>query len=125
MHSHKLQNPGKIVFGLYILLPLASFSHYPLINTWNLNPTALPTLPPSSYSGLSYRLRCNMSDSSSCANAARQLGDLLAQLPVGNVTDSWTKIEITAQNLANGLRIRDGEHFVLGPHRRVRSESWV
>jgi hypothetical protein len=54
-----------------------------------------------------------MSDSSSCANAARQLGDLLAQLPVGDVAESWSKIEMTAQNLANGLRVRGGEDFIL------------
>lgn len=55
-----------------------------------------------------------MRDSSSCANAARQLGDLLAQLPIGNVTESWLNIEATAQSLANGLRVRDGEHFIFG-----------
>ncbi|KIM87000.1 hypothetical protein PILCRDRAFT_815433 [Piloderma croceum F 1598] len=53
-----------------------------------------------------------MSDSSSCA---RQLGDLLAQLPVGNATESWINIETTAQNLANGLRVRDDDnHTTLG-----------
>jgi hypothetical protein len=67
-----------------------------------------------------------MSDSSSCADAARQLGDLLAQLPVGNATESWINIETTAQNLANGLRVRDGEHFIVRvSYRRVRLESRV
>jgi len=53
-----------------------------------------------------------MSNSASCANAARQLGDLLAQLPIGDDTESWAKVEITAQGLANGLRVRNGEYFV-------------
>jgi len=67
-----------------------------------------------------------MSDSSGCANAARQLGDLLAQLPAGNATELWINIETAAQNLANGLRVRDGEHFIVGvSYRRVRFESRV
>lgn len=57
-----------------------------------------------------------MSDSDpSGTNAARQLGDLLAQLPVGDVTESWNKVETTAQSLANGLRVRDDDnHTTLG-----------
>ena len=52
-----------------------------------------------------------MCDPGSCADTARQLGDLLAQLPVGDAAESWKKIEIIAQSLANGLRVRNSEHF--------------
>jgi len=51
-----------------------------------------------------------MNNSARCSNAARQLGDLLAQLPVGDSTESWNSIEKTAQILADGLRVRDGKH---------------
>lgn len=54
-----------------------------------------------------------MSDPTACANAARQLGDLLAQLPVGDATESWANIETTAQSLANGLRVRDGASLLI------------
>lgn len=49
-----------------------------------------------------------MSDPSACASAARQLSEILAQLSSGNATQSWANIEVTAQTLANGLRVRDG-----------------
>jgi hypothetical protein len=39
------------------------------------------------------------------AEAGRELESLLTQLPGINV---WEKIEYTARELANGLRIRDG-----------------
>lgn len=43
--------------------------------------------------------------------AANQLGDLLAQLPVADpASESWRKIEATAQDLANNLRVRDGTY---------------
>lgn len=48
-----------------------------------------------------------MSDPSACASAARQLGEILAQLS-GDNTQPWANVEATAQTLANGLRIRDG-----------------
>lgn len=49
-----------------------------------------------------------MSNSARCSNAARQLGDLLAQLPVGDAAESWNDIETTARSLADGLRVKDG-----------------
>lgn len=49
-----------------------------------------------------------MSNSIRCSNAARQLGDLLAQLPVSDAAESWKNIEATAKILADGLRVRDG-----------------
>ncbi|KAF7967687.1 hypothetical protein HWV62_33381 [Athelia sp. TMB] len=50
------------------------------------------------------------------AVAANALGDLLTQVSSANSpTESWTKIETTAQSLANGLRTRDEtNHTALG-----------
>ncbi|KAI5122938.1 hypothetical protein M0805_006820 [Coniferiporia weirii] len=50
----------------------------------------------------------------SSSRAARNLGDLLASI---EVNADWSAVEITAQSLANGLRIRGGpvdEHTALG-----------
>ncbi|KAG2368500.1 hypothetical protein BDR07DRAFT_1477985 [Suillus spraguei] len=52
-----------------------------------------------------------------CAQCARKLGDLVAQLPVNDIEETWKEVELTAQQLANGLRIRDGpddNHTMLG-----------
>ncbi|KAG1827362.1 uncharacterized protein BJ212DRAFT_1311768 [Suillus subaureus] len=52
-----------------------------------------------------------------CAQCARKLGDLVAQLPVNDIEETWKEVESTAQQLANGLRIRDGpddNHTMLG-----------
>lgn len=52
-----------------------------------------------------------------CAQCARKLGDLVAQLPVNDIEETWKEVELTAQKLANGLRIRDGpddNHTMLG-----------
>ncbi|TDL27510.1 hypothetical protein BD410DRAFT_782602 [Rickenella mellea] len=49
-----------------------------------------------------------------CPKTAGKLGDLLASLPV---TSNWKEIESTAQELANGLRVRGGpvdHHTALG-----------
>lgn len=43
-----------------------------------------------------------------CAQCARKLGDLVAQLPVSDIKETWKEVEFTAQQLANGLRVRDG-----------------
>jgi hypothetical protein len=43
-----------------------------------------------------------------CAQCARKLGDLVAQLPVNDIEETWKEVESTAQQLANGLRVRDG-----------------
>ena len=43
-----------------------------------------------------------------CAQCARKLGDLVAQLPVNDIEETWKEVELTAQQLANGLRVRDG-----------------
>lgn len=48
---------------------------------------------------------------------ARKLGDLVAQLPVNDIKETWKEVELTAQQLANGLRVRDGpddNHTMLG-----------
>jgi len=42
-----------------------------------------------------------------CAQCARKLGDLVAQLPVSNIEETWEEVELAAQQLANGLRVRD------------------
>ncbi|KAF7966291.1 hypothetical protein HWV62_39207 [Athelia sp. TMB] len=54
--------------------------------------------------------------SAQCVVAANALGDLLTQVSSANSpTESWTKIETTAQSLANGLRTRDEtNHTALG-----------
>lgn len=52
-----------------------------------------------------------------CAQCARKLGDLVAQLPVNDIEETWKEVELTAQQLANGLRVRDGpddNHTMLG-----------
>ncbi|OJA21616.1 hypothetical protein AZE42_01687 [Rhizopogon vesiculosus] len=52
-----------------------------------------------------------------CAQCARKLGDLVAQLPVNDIEETWKEVELTAQQLANGLRVRDGpedNHTTLG-----------
>lgn len=49
----------------------------------------------------------NLSDSSTCALAARQLGEIVAQLS-GDGEQRWADVEAAAQTLANGLRVRDG-----------------
>jgi len=52
-----------------------------------------------------------------CAQCARKLGDLVAQLPVNDIEETWKEVESTAQQLANGLRVRDGpddNHTMLG-----------
>jgi hypothetical protein len=41
-----------------------------------------------------------------CTESAHKLDTLLAQLPAGNIEETWGVIETTAQSLANGLRIR-------------------
>jgi hypothetical protein len=38
---------------------------------------------------------------------ASGLGQLLAELPLNDGPDHWKQIELTAQNLANALRIKD------------------
>jgi hypothetical protein len=38
---------------------------------------------------------------------ASGLGQLLAELPLKDGPDHWKRIELTAQSLANALRIRD------------------
>lgn len=38
---------------------------------------------------------------------ASGLGQLLAELPLNDGPDHWKRIELTAQSLANTLRIRD------------------
>ncbi|TFK54932.1 hypothetical protein OE88DRAFT_1710689 [Heliocybe sulcata] len=51
-----------------------------------------------------------------CRRAARKLGDLLAQLPLEE-GGRWQEIELTARNLANGLRVKGGpvdSHTTLG-----------
>lgn len=52
-----------------------------------------------------------------CAQCARKLGDLVAQLPVNDIEETWKEVELNAQQLANGLRVRDGpddNHTMLG-----------
>ncbi|KAG2150630.1 uncharacterized protein EDB93DRAFT_1240183 [Suillus bovinus] len=52
-----------------------------------------------------------------CAQCARKLGDLVAQLPVNDIEETYKEVELTAQQLANGLRVRDGpddNHTMLG-----------
>jgi len=52
-----------------------------------------------------------------CTQCARKLGDLVAQLPVNDIEETWKEVELTAQQLANGLRVRDGpedNHTTLG-----------
>jgi len=39
--------------------------------------------------------------------AASGLGQLLAELALNDVPDHWKRIELTAQSLANALRIKD------------------
>ncbi|EPQ58166.1 hypothetical protein GLOTRDRAFT_136931 [Gloeophyllum trabeum ATCC 11539] len=51
-----------------------------------------------------------------CRRAARKLGDLFAQLPLAQ-DGQWQEIEVTARNLANGLRVKGGpvdSHTALG-----------
>ena len=48
-----------------------------------------------------------MGDSTACACAARQLGEIVAQLSVDGKY-RWANVEAAAQTLANGLRVRDG-----------------
>jgi hypothetical protein len=43
-----------------------------------------------------------------CPQCARKLGDLVAQLPVNDIEETWKEVELIAQLLANGLRVRDG-----------------
>ena len=40
--------------------------------------------------------------------ASSKLGDLFASLPVNDQPHQWAEIELTAQSLANDLRVRDG-----------------
>ena len=40
--------------------------------------------------------------------ASSKLGDLFASLPVNDQPQQWNEIELTAQSLANDLRVRDG-----------------
>lgn len=40
--------------------------------------------------------------------ASSKLGDLFASLPVNDHAQQWAEIELTAQSLANDLRVRDG-----------------
>ncbi|KAH7930821.1 hypothetical protein BV22DRAFT_1101534 [Leucogyrophana mollusca] len=54
---------------------------------------------------------------SDCAQCAEKLGELLSQLPVNNNGQTWRDIELTAQSLANQLRVRDtpeDNHTALG-----------
>lgn len=44
---------------------------------------------------------------------ANKLGDLLAQLPLNTNQEQWNSIEVTAQSLANDLRVRDGTLYIL------------
>lgn len=47
---------------------------------------------------------------SATLESASKLGDLLAQLPLNTLNqDHWDTIEITAQSLANDLRVRNGK----------------
>lgn len=48
--------------------------------------------------------------------ASSKLGDLFASLPVNDQPYQWNEIELTAQSLANDLRVRDGAQ---PPHPRL------
>lgn len=45
----------------------------------------------------------------SSLDIASKLGDLLAALPINDGPEDWNIIELTAQSLANALRIKDPE----------------
>jgi hypothetical protein len=42
-----------------------------------------------------------------CSTLAIRLGDLLAQLSAHPSSQSWRDVELTAQDLANRLRVKD------------------
>jgi hypothetical protein len=43
----------------------------------------------------------------SSLHTASNLGDILASLPINDGPEQWSKVELTAQSLANALRIKD------------------
>lgn len=52
----------------------------------------------------------------SSLDIASKLGDLLATLPINDGPEQWNEVELTAQSLANALRIKDpqglGEGYI-------------
>lgn len=43
----------------------------------------------------------------SSLRTASNLGDILASLPINDGPEQWSQVELTAQSLANALRIKD------------------